>query len=47
VRFRELEDADDLENLEEESESFSKRMLLHPKKSIREYVDVIQSHELE
>lgn len=41
VRFRELEDAEDADLQEEESEIFSKKMLLHPKKSIREYVDVI------
>ncbi len=47
MSFRELDDAYDSDLHEEESESFSKKMLLHPKKSIREYVDVIQTPELE
>jgi hypothetical protein len=40
VRFRELEDITNIQEGDEDEVS-EKRMLLHPKKAIREYVDVI------
>ncbi len=52
VRFTQLdEDDDELSILDDQDEksafSSTKKLLLHPKKSIREYVDVIQTPELE
>lgn len=40
VRFTELEEEDDLD-IDEDMGTTSKQLFLHPKKSIREYVDVI------
>jgi hypothetical protein len=51
VRFVSLDNSDEIEVNDENDENsallYSKRLLLHPKKSIREYVDIIQTQDLE
>lgn len=46
-----LDNSDEIEVNDENDENsallYSKRLLLHPKKSIREYVDIIQTQDLE
>ena len=51
MRFVSLDNSDEIEVNDENDENsallYSKRLLLHPKKSIREYVDIIQTQDLE